>query len=161
MLAASPMAPGASSTDRYKGPRKVQPMTKLDEAYARITNDDLEQSYLITDPRKPDNPIVYANNAFLRLTGYDQNEVIGRNCRFLQGVGTDPETVAALRKAVSQHHEISAVILNYTKSGRPLWNHLQIKPSYSDTGELEYFIALQNEVAASEVQHKERMRSFA
>lgn len=74
---------------------------------------------LITDPRQPDNPIVFANNAFLRLTGYEREEVVGRNCRFLQGEDTDSGTVTELRRAIEARQDISTTVRTAPLSGMP------------------------------------------
>jgi len=105
------------------------------------------EGILVTDPHQPDNPIIYANPAFLRMTGYDLADVLGRNCRFLQGPGTDPATVAALRQAIQDQREISITILNYRKDGQPFWNELRIAPVFGDQGDLLYFVGLQTDVS--------------
>ena len=69
-------------------------------------------SMIITDPRRPDNPIVFANDAFLRLTGYERHEVLGKNCRFLQGPKTDKEAVGQIRTAIEDKADVSVDILN-------------------------------------------------
>ncbi|MDP3896911.1 MAG: PAS domain-containing protein, partial [Mesorhizobium sp.] len=74
-------------------------------------------SMIVTDPRKADNPIVFANDAFLRLTGYRRDEVMGRNCRFLQGHDTDQHAVDQIRAAIEARSDINVDILNYTKAG--------------------------------------------
>lgn len=103
---------------------------------------------ILTDPRQDDNPIVFANNAFLDLTGYDLDEIIGRNCRFLQGAQTDREVVSELRNAVAARQAISLEILNYTRDGTPFWNGVFIGPVYDQDGELLYFFASQLDVTA-------------
>lgn len=100
----------------------------------------------VTDPRQPDNPIVLANKAFLEETGYSAEEVLGRNCRFLQGPATDPAVVAEVREAVRAGREITAEMLNYRKDGTPFWNQLYISPVYDDDGQLLYFFASQLDV---------------
>jgi PAS domain S-box-containing protein len=102
---------------------------------------------VLTDPRQDDNPIVFANNAFLDLTGYDQDEVIGRNCRFLQGAQTDRAVVAQLREAVGQRRAISVEILNYRRDGSPFWNGVFLGPVYDEAGELLFFFASQLDVS--------------
>ncbi|HEU4457518.1 MAG TPA: histidine kinase famiy protein [Methylibium sp.] len=102
---------------------------------------------LITDPRRPDNPIVFANQAFLHMTGYTPAELIGRNCRFLQGPETDPATVDAVREAVLSQREIATEILNYRKDGSSFWNALFISPVRNRAGELTYFFASQLDVS--------------
>ena len=102
---------------------------------------------VLTDPRQDDNPIVFANNAFLDLTGYDQDEVIGRNCRFLQGPLTDRNVVAQLRTAVTERRAISLEILNYRRDGSPFWNGVFLGPVYDEAGELLFFFASQLDVS--------------
>ena len=102
---------------------------------------------IITDPRQHDNPIVYANAAFLRLTGYARDEVLGRNCRFLQGPGTSAHTVASIREAVTGVHDISTDILNYRKDGTAFWNALYLSPVTTSSGELQFFFASQLDVS--------------
>ena len=94
-----------------------------------------------TDPRQADNPIVLANNAFLQATGYSAAEVIGRNCRFLQGPVTDPHAIAEVRDAVASARELTIDLLNYRKDGSTFWNRLFISPVHDDDGNLVYFFA--------------------
>ena len=101
---------------------------------------------LITDPRRPDNPIVFANESFLKLTGYGRDEIIGRNCRFLQGPETDPETITQLRDAIAAHKDVGIDILNYRKDGTPFWNALYISPVSNEAGEIQFFFASQLDV---------------
>ncbi|HEV2557518.1 MAG TPA: PAS domain-containing protein [Microvirga sp.] len=102
---------------------------------------------IITDPRQPDNPIVFANDAFSRLTGYARAEVVGRNCRFLQGRGTDPQAVDHLRERFRAGEGAEVEILNYRKDGTPFWNSLVISPVRSDAGDLLYYFASQHDVS--------------
>jgi PAS domain S-box-containing protein len=104
-------------------------------------------SMIITDPRQQDNPIVFANDAFLRLTGYERNEVMGKNCRFLQGPKTDDFAIAKLRAAIDERADISVDILNYRKDGSTFWNALYISPVSNDKGELQFFFASQLDVS--------------
>ena len=101
---------------------------------------------IITDPRQASNPIVFANAAFLALTGYSQDEVLGRNCRFLQGRDTDPAAVEAIRDAVTARHDVSVDILNYRKDGTPFWNALYLSPVTTASGELQFFFASQMDI---------------
>jgi PAS domain S-box-containing protein len=91
----------------------------------------------------PDNPIVFANDAFLSLTGYSRQEVTGINCRFLQGAETDRDTVRAIREAVDQSLDIAVDILNYKKDGTPFWNALYLSPVFNEHGVAQYFFASQ------------------
>ena len=101
---------------------------------------------VITDPRQHDNPIVFVNNSFCRLTGYPREEVLGRNCRFLQGPETDPATVARIRAAVRVPEAIEIDIRNHRKDGEPFWNRLLLVPVRDAAGQLAYFFASQVDV---------------
>ena len=101
---------------------------------------------VITDPRQHDNPIVFVNNSFCRLTGYPREEILGRNCRFLQGPETDPDTVRRIRAAVRVPEAIEIDIRNHRKDGEPFWNRLLLAPVRDAAGQLAYFFASQVDV---------------
>jgi PAS domain S-box-containing protein len=101
----------------------------------------------VTDPHQPDNPIIFANEAFINMTGYTSEELIGRNCRFLQGPETDKAVVAEIREAVLHQREVSVEILNYRKNGSTFWNALFISPVYDREGRLIYFFSSQLDVS--------------
>lgn len=101
---------------------------------------------IITDPRQADNPIIFANDAFLKLTGYGRDDVVGRNCRFLQGETTDRASVKVLRDAIADGRDVALDILNYRKDGTTFWNALYISPVHNEAGELRYFFASQLDV---------------
>jgi PAS domain S-box-containing protein len=98
---------------------------------------------LITDPRQADNPIIFCNQAFVTLTGYSADELIGRNCRLLQGPNTDPDAVSRLRDAVAAAEDVALDILNYRKDGTPFWNALFVSPVRNADGDVIYFFASQ------------------
>jgi PAS domain S-box-containing protein len=98
---------------------------------------------IVTDPRQEDNPIIFANEAFLRLTGYSNDEVVGRNCRFLQGPETRTETVTRIRESIAAGKDISIDILNYRKDGSSFWNALFLSPVRDDADQIVYFFASQ------------------
>lgn len=102
---------------------------------------------VVTDPRLPDDPIVMANEAFLELGGYPAPEVIGRNCRFMQGPATDPRAVAKIREALALEEEITIELLNYRKDGSSFWNELFITPVHSEGGDLLYFFSSSKDVS--------------
>ena len=97
----------------------------------------------LTDPRRDDNPIVYVNEAFKRLTGYAEPELIGRNCRLLQGPDTDPATIEVLRRAIETEEVIVVELLNYRRDGSEFWNALHLGPIYDSNGELELYFGSQ------------------
>ena len=103
---------------------------------------------LITDPNKPDNPIIFTNPAFTTLTGYTADEAIGRNCRFLQGTETDDATVEVIRLAIEQHRPVTAEILSYRKDGTSFWLELTISPIFGVGGQLDYFVGIQTDITA-------------
>lgn len=102
---------------------------------------------IITNPRIDDNPIIFANDAFCRLTGYDRAEILGRNCRFLQGAETSATDVRAIHEAVAAMEPIEIDIRNYRKSGEPFWNRLFLAPVFESSGTLAYFFANQLDVS--------------
>lgn len=101
---------------------------------------------IVTNPNKPDNPIVFANPAFINMTGYSWDELIGNNCRLLQGAETDRETVDEIRNAIEQRRETSVEILNYKKNGAAFWNALFISPVFDADNNLIYYFASQLDV---------------
>ena len=111
---------------------------------------------LITDPTLPDNPIIYANPAVVRITGYQLEEIIGSNCRFLQGPATDPQTVAQIRSCIKEQREVKATLLNYRKNGQPFWQELKISPVFSDEGELINFVGIQTDIT----EHKQTQKDL-
>ena len=102
---------------------------------------------VLADPRQRDCPIAFANNAFFDLTGYEEREVLGRNCRFLQGPGTDPGHARQLREAIEQRRAVALEILNYRRNGMPFWNAVFVGPVFDRAGELVYFFASQLDVS--------------
>ncbi|MEE7456057.1 histidine kinase [Methylorubrum populi] len=101
---------------------------------------------IITNPKDDDNPIIFANDAFLKMTGYTREEVNGRNCRFLQGPDTNSDDVTRIREAVEQRTDIGIDLLNYRKDNTTFWNALYISPVSNEAGELQYFFASQLDV---------------
>ena len=103
---------------------------------------------VVTDPRLPDNPIVLANHAFLDLTGYTADEVVGRNCRFLQGPSTDQAALDELRRELSAGENVQVEMLNYRRDGSSFWNQLAISPVHDEDGRLLYHFGSQKDVTA-------------
>lgn len=102
----------------------------------------------VTDPTRPDDPIVWVNTAFERLTGYLGVDVVGRNCRFLQGTGTDLAAVGALRTAIDAGRPAAVQLLNYRRDGTPFWNQLVVAQVRDDTGRIVRRVAVQTDVTA-------------
>lgn len=115
------------------------------------------QGITIADANQPDLPLIYANRGFEQITGYPVSDVLGRNCRFLQGDNTDPETVAEIRAALDQEAEISTDILNYRQDGTPFWNRLDIVPVRDETEAVTHFLGFQRDVT----EQKEREQQLA
>ncbi|PVH25108.1 PAS domain-containing sensor histidine kinase [Sphingobacterium corticibacter] len=101
---------------------------------------------IITDNNLPDNPIVYCNKSFERISGYDRKEIIGHNCRFLQRDDREQEMRKKLRDAVKEGKHANVEIRNYTKAGELFWNELYISPIVDDAGKVSHFIGVQNDV---------------
>ena len=112
----------------------------------------------VSDPRQPDEPIVFCNEAFVRLTGYRRDEIIGRNCRFLQGEASDPAAVRAMRDAIESEEVTVVDVLNYRKDGTPFWNAVHIGPIFGENGELEYLYGSQWDVTEMVSQREEAVR---
>ena len=101
---------------------------------------------VVSDPRLPDNPLIAINKAFEELTGFSEEECVGRNCRFLAGEGTEPWLTERIRQGVREHKPVLVEILNYKKDGTPFRNAVLVAPIYSDDDELQYFLGSQVEV---------------
>ena len=107
-------------------------------------------SMIITNPNLDDNPIVYVNDAFTRVSGYARSAVIGRNCRFLQGEETDKTAVDMLRAGIDAEETVSVDILNYRANGAPFINRLLVSPIVDAEGTTQYFIGIQKELRKGE-----------
>jgi PAS domain S-box-containing protein len=101
---------------------------------------------VITDPKVPDNPIVYVNPAFEEISGYSADEVLGHNCRFLQADDRDQPALDELREALTEGRECRVVLRNYRKDGTPFWNELYVSPVHDEDGRLTNFVGVQNDV---------------
>lgn len=113
---------------------------------------------VISNPRLPDNPIVECNQAFIDLTGYQREEIVGRNCRFLAGAGTEPWLTESLRAGIRAGQPVMAEILNYKKDGSAFRNALMIAPIFGSSGELEYFLGSQVEIGEDDAQANQRRK---
>jgi diguanylate cyclase (GGDEF)-like protein/PAS domain S-box-containing protein len=119
------------------------------QAQIRLRNRALEassQGIIIVDAIAQDRPIIYANSAFARITGYSADEVMGRNCRFLQGPETEQPGLNVIRKAIHEQSEAITVVRNYRKDGTPFWNELLISPVFDAHGTLTNFVGVQRDI---------------
>lgn len=116
---------------------------------------------VISNPRLSDNPIVECNNAFVALTGYSREEIVGHNCRFLSGADTEPWLTEMLRNGIRRRQPVMVEILNYKKDGTPFRNAVMVAPIFDADGELEYFLGSQVEIADDIARANEARREAA
>ena len=114
---------------------------------------------VMTDPNLEDNPIIYVNPAFSEITGYGAQEILGQNCRFLQGTKNNQLALNELRKAIREERSITAVLRNYKKDGKLFFNELTISPVRDERGRLVSFVGIQNDITAR-IEAEERISDF-
>nr|AML76688.1 putative LOV domain-containing protein [Philoxerus vermicularis] len=144
-----------NSSERFEMARNSDDSctSRTSESMPRVSQElkealgSLQQTFVVSDATKPDCPIVYASSGFFTMTGYSSKEVIGRNCRFLQGPGTDKNEVDKIRKAVKNGKSYCGRLYNYKKDGTPFWNLLTVTPIRDDHGRVIKFIGMQVEVS--------------
>ena len=115
-------------------------------ALFRRAMDEATIGISITNPNHPENPLVYVNDGFCRLTGYDREAVLGRNCRFLQGPDTEETTIDRIRAAVDAEEPVTVELLNYRADGEPFWNLLTIAPVRDDSGGVTHYLGFQRDI---------------
>nr|WP_279380443.1 PAS domain-containing protein [Polymorphobacter multimanifer] len=131
-------------------PAAVSAQGMVDHAkLAMIAVDRTFMPMVVTDPNQHDNPIVLANRAFLDMSGYAAEEVIGRNCRFMQGSDTMPADVDVVRSAIDRRVGVTHEVLNYRKDGSPFWNQIHVSPIFDDNGKLIYFFGSHIDMTAA------------
>ena len=149
---ALPQIPSAETLAPPELPREMahppSALTRRDLSMIKVIQ-DAQKAFVVTNPELPDNPIVWTSEAFLHMTGYDRDDVIGRNCRFLQGPRTDPRQVSIIREAVYKEHEASVTILNYRKDGTTFWNRFFVAPLRDAEGKVTFFVGVQTDVSAA------------
>jgi PAS domain S-box-containing protein len=157
-ITVNPMTVGAESvgtvagvqdiTERRKRKRNLELKERaMDEATVGIT---------ISDPALADNPLVYVNDGFVEQTGYSRTDVLGRNCRFLQGDDREQAALDDLREAIATEEPITVELRNYRKNGEQFWNRLSVTPIYDEAGDLVNHIGIQQDVT----KRKERGREL-
>lgn len=148
---AATMSKSNSGSDN-KGRNWEDLVSSLSRSYNEKVSQALRQheyNFVLSDPRLPDHPIVYASEGFLKMSGYEQSEVLGRNCRFLQGPETDRRTVGEIRDAVREERPCQVRILNYRKDGKAFWNLFHMAPVFSKTdGRVIHFVGVQTPIAS-------------
>lgn len=136
------------------GDTMICTISKIDEEVRETLSvreqamDEAPLGILISDPNREDNPIIYANDGFVELTGYPRDEILGQNCRFLQGEGTEEDRVAEMRRAIEDREPITVELRNYGKDGEMFWNRVTIAPLFNEDGELYRFVGFQEDVTA-------------
>ena len=116
---------------------------------------------VISNPRRSDNPLEAVNEAFCRLTGYNESEIVGRNCRFLTGALTDPATTSLISQAIQRRRPVLAEIVNYRRDGSAFRNGVMITPLFGDDGQLEWFLGSQVELELNAGMLAQRQSSAA
>ena len=111
----------------------------------------------LSDPDQEDNPLVYANEAFELITGYSREEILGRNCRFLQGDDRDQEGIEQIREAMRDEKPVTVTLRNYRKDGKLFYNRLFIRPLFDRQGRLIYYLGIQYDVS-NQVQAEEELK---
>ena len=123
-----------------------KPMRNLSVDLLKNAFDASRNPITISDCSLPDNPIIYANRAFSELTGYSLKDIIGNNCRFLQGKDVDPKVIATIRNAVHTGTTARVILKNYKKDGTPFWNDLVISPLEDSNGATTHFMGMQLDI---------------
>ena len=129
-----------------------------DENVLALLLDTTVNGITLSDPNKADNPIVYSNAAFERISGYSSEESIGKNCRFLQGNDNNQTNVKKIKEAVSERKPIRTDIVNYRKDGERFYNEISISPIYNEAGDLIYYLGIQHDVTEEVLAQQEIAR---
>ena len=136
----------AGRTDGWRGDPETGRVPS--EALLRRAVDAAPVGVTIADASVEDYPLVYVNEGFERITGYGSAEVLGRNCRFLQGAETDPDAVGEFREAIERSEQRVVELLNYRKDGREFWNRVELAPVEDESGTVTHFVGFQLDVSA-------------
>mmetsp|Transcript_13494 Transcript_13494/g.20541 ORF Transcript_13494/g.20541 Transcript_13494/m.20541 type:complete len:347 (+) Transcript_13494:95-1135(+) len=151
-----PKVAGAEKFTPLPMPSGFGPVKTLMEPDFRLMSalSSSQQNFAISDPSLPDNPIVYVSQGFLDLTGYTLDQVLGRNCRFLQGPGTDQSAVDIIRKGVREGVDTSVCLLNYKADGTPFWNQFFVAALRDAENNVVNFVGVQCEVSKATVERQ-------
>ena len=110
----------------------------------------------VADANRADEPLIYVNDGFVEVTGYPREEVLGRNCRFLQGENTRDEPVAKVRTAIENEEPVTVELRNYREDGTMFWNRLSVRPVRDDTGDVTHFLGFQEDISARKAYEREQ-----
>ncbi|MEB3281992.1 MAG: PAS domain S-box protein [Lyngbya sp.] len=132
----------ATGTDITMRRESEKMLRLLERAIAASPN-----GIVISDAKNKDNPIIYCNPTFERITGYSSSDILGRNCRFLQGNDTDPEAVKKIRTCLQEAKDCLVSLKNYRKDGTPFWNELAISPVRDAEGKVTHYIGIQTDIS--------------
>lgn len=135
--------------------RKVRQLIMEDLRLKEQAIESAQNGVIITNPQLPDNPMIYANKAFYLMTGYTKEDVIGKNCRFLQGEDKDQHGLSVLRSAIREKKGCVVELKNFRKDGTPFWNELRINPLFDDKGAITNFIGVQTDITKRVLAEKE------
>lgn len=139
-LSLKAMGLAALAVKKYRNRRALRTLERSVEASIN--------GVVIVDACAADYPVIYCNRAFSAITGYSREELEGRNCRLLQGMGTDQQAVATIRRHLAEQREVHVTLRNYRKDGTPFWNDLYISPVRDNNGVVTHFVGLQNDISA-------------
>ncbi|RZM14072.1 MAG: PAS domain-containing protein, partial [Pedobacter sp.] len=128
-------------------PKSLAATAHTDSRLLAAALDASSNGVVITDHRLPDEPIVYCNKAFESLTGYKRNEILGHNCRFMQGIDHDQVSRKILQEAIKKGEHCQVLIRNYRRNGKLIWNELMISPIKDADGVITHYIGIQNDVS--------------
>ena len=134
----------STMSPHFKPKKKLQIKDEL--IVSMLESQQERGAFVITDPTRPDNPIIYASEGFEKTTGYKSADIVGRNCRFLQGACTQKGDVDKIRAAIEKKADASVCLLNYRKNGSTFINQFFISPLFGEDGEVAYYLGVQQEV---------------
>ncbi|ACF13213.1 putative PAS/PAC sensor protein [Chloroherpeton thalassium ATCC 35110] len=111
--------------------------------------DKTSEGIAISDARQPDNPLIFVNNGFTEITGYNSEEILGKNCRFLQGPETNKEASQMIRESLGTGKHCVVELRNHKKNGEAFWNRLSLNPIRDENGEITHFVGIQSDITES------------
>ncbi len=147
-------------TEEQKLKKQKSELSEMNKLLADVL-DHTGIGIIITDPNQEDNPIIYHNKGFESVTGYESDEILGRNCRFLQGPLTDHATKKVIREKLASQEEVKVEILNYRKDQTTFWNEVCINPVFDQHGRVSHYIGIQMDVSKKKLLELELDREFS